>query len=49
MRRTPDDWNSHWIQCEYCGHRYHASEYCEQCEQLEEEGYDIENLEKEEY
>lgn len=28
----PDDWHAHWLECDLCGARYHASEaYCD-CE-----------------
>ena len=31
-RNVPDDWDRYWLNCEYCGARYHASEGgCDAC------------------
>ena len=44
-RRVPDDWDSYYVICEECGHRYHASEWCENCKLREEENEDSEQPE----
>ena len=36
-RNVPDDWNQYWTVCSRCGASYHASEWCEVCEDMSEE------------
>lgn len=36
MRNVPDDWDNYWVTCGDCGGRYHASEFCEACEDEDE-------------
>lgn len=37
MSNLSSDWNNHWIRCEFCGTRFHASERdCSCLEDLED-------------